>query len=190
MRGWKFCIIAGYTYLWLYAGTLFPVQFLSLWHLWPRFLLSCANSCPGAHWEMLTPFTMSVGGAVEKRPCPKLVIGNSIKELLVLVTVGTHGKTSWPGSKAPLLSESLISREMCWMHSCLWAWQLHWQCTVISAWWRCNCCTSQSPSHCSGISLREGRRESWCRCRSLPHLVFHRGLFVSAALSFPAFWRA
>lgn len=64
---------------------------------------------------MLAPFTVSVGGVVEKRPCPKLVIGKAkplpLGNSPVLVTVGTHGKTSWPGSKAPLLSESLIPHE-------------------------------------------------------------------------------
>lgn len=168
---WK--VIAHYTYLWLHGGALFPVQlllFLSYWHPWPRSSFPCAKSCPGARWEMLAPFTMSVGGVVEKRPCPKLVIGKAkplpLGNSLVLVTVGTHRKTTWPGSKAPLLSESLIPHEICWMHSCPSAWQLHWQCTVFSAWWRCNCCISQSPSHCSGISPSEGTVEVWCGCRS------------------------
>lgn len=53
---------------------------------------------------------------MEKRPCPKLVIGKAkplpLGNSLVLVTVGTCGKAAWPESKAPL-SESLIPHEMC-----------------------------------------------------------------------------
>lgn len=150
---------------------------------------------------MLTPFTVSVGEFMDKRLCPKLVFGKAkllpLGNSLVLVTVGTE-ENIMAREQSPFSDESLISHGMCWMHSCPSAWQLHWECTVFSPWWKSSCCISQSPSHCSEVSPREGRREVWCRCRfpcvdpslrgSLPCPVFHQGLFVSAALSFPAFW--
>lgn len=170
VRGWKWCIITNYTYLWLCGRALVPVQllfFLSYWHLWWRFLFPCANSRPGAHWEMLAPFTMSMGEFVEKRLCLKLVIGKAkplpLGNSLVLVAVGTE--------------ENIMAREQSpfseWVPDFPWDVldaQLSFSLTApLSV-----CCVLSLvkvellhlPQSQPGINPREGRGKVWCRCWS------------------------
>lgn len=175
--------------------------FLSYCHPWQWFWFPCASSCPGAHSEMLTALTMSVGEFVEEA-LPKAGYWQSqtpsIRELLVLGTVGTQENITKKGKhreQSSLLSETLHSHEMCWMHSYPSASTDSVLCFQLAEG---AAASPRVPERAQG-SAQQGRREGWSRFSphidpsprgSLLHPVLHQGLLVSAALSFPAFWHA
>lgn len=122
----------------------------------------------------------------------------SIRKLLVLGTVGTQENITKKGKhreQSSLLSETLHSHEMCWMHSYPSASTDPMLCFQLAEG---AAASPRVPVRAQG-SAQEGRREVWSRFSphidpsprgSLLHPVLHQGLFVSAALSFPAFWHA
>lgn len=162
--------IADYTYLWLYGGVLFPMQlllFLSCCHPWQRFLFPCARPCPGARWEMLTPFTMSMGEFVERRPCPKLFIGKAkplpLGNSLVLVAVGTQDnitarERSSSSERVPACPGDVLDAELSF--SLMAPLTVSCVCSLVKVQ-LLHLPESQS------VLRDQGRREVWCRFRSL-----------------------
>lgn len=165
VRGWKWCIIADYTYVCMVEH--FSLCSYCFFCHKMKFLFPCASSCPGAHWEMLAPLRMSVGEFLEERPCPKLVIGISrplpLGNLLVLVAVGAQknivARQQSPFTeRVPDLPWDVLDAQLSFSLTA----PLAVLCFQLGEG-----VTAACPSPCSRISPREGRREVWCRCRSL-----------------------
>lgn len=110
---------------------------------------------------------MSGGQFVENRLCPKLIIGKAkplpLGNSLVLVTLGTQ-KNIMAREQSPF-SERVPGFPWDVLDAQL-SFSLTAPLTVycVLSLVKVQLLHLQSPSHCSGISPRGGRREVWCRC--------------------------